>query len=147
MRPTPDEVIAGVRALLKQEIAPALDPTAEKMLKRVMAVLRDGRWNEAAFDLLRENAAFADLARQCATRIDASAGLPDAMSTIAAALVAAADRPAAASFVEANAMNLALRSALSRFIEQVRDGDLVALDDLCASIGAAMVSLGDNKRV
>jgi len=70
MRPTPDEVIAGARAILKQEVAPLLPPAAQVQLKRVMAVLRDARWNEAGFDLLRENTAFARLAQDGAARLD-----------------------------------------------------------------------------
>ncbi len=141
MRPSPDEVIAGVRAILKQDIASALPPAAQPQLKRVMAVLRDGRWNEAAFDLLRENATFARLASDCAARLDREDGLPVGLSSLSATLRDAAEHRSPTSFAEANEVNRFLRKALAACIEAVRDAPLSALDDLCGAIGAALLSL------
>ncbi len=143
MRPTPDEVIAGARAILKQEVAPLLPPAAQVQLKRVMAVLRDARWNEAGFDLLRENAAFARLAQDGAARLDRETALPATFAGHADALRAAAEATdhVPASFAEANAVNRQLRAVLSAFIEAVRDGDGRALDTFCADVGATLMAL------
>ncbi len=141
MRPTPDEVMAGIRALLKQEIAPSMPAHAQPQLKRIMAVLRDGRWNEAGFDLLRENAVFAELARACAERIGELGGLPPHFSVLAADLHLAADHRVPGSFAEANDVNRKLREALSHGIEAVREVRLAALDDLCATILSALLAL------
>ncbi len=141
MRPTPDEVTAGIRALLKQEIAPSMPAHAQPQLKRIMAVLRDGRWNEAGFDLLRENAVFAELARACAERIGQQGDLPPHFPALAADLHLAADHRVAVSFAEANEVNRKLRDALCRCMDAVRDIRLTALDDLCSTIGSALLAL------
>lgn len=141
MRPSPDEVIAGVRAILKQDIAPALSPPAQAQFKRVMAVLRDGRWNEAAFDLLRENAEFSRLARDCAASLDRESDLPGGLGSLSESLRVAADHQPPTSFAEANEANRSLRAELARWIEAARDGPGTALDDLCGEIGAALLAL------
>jgi hypothetical protein len=140
MRPTPEEVIAGVRAILKQEIATVIPKQAQPQLRRVMAVLRDARWNEAAFELMRENAIFAGLARVGAARVGREPGL----DSLGAELASAAHFDAPGSFVEANAINRRLREALARLIERIRDERLTVLDDLCAAIGRAMLALRDD---
>jgi hypothetical protein len=141
MRPSPDEVIAGVRAILKQDVAAALPAAAQPQLKRVMAVLRNGRWNEAAFDLLRENAEFARLASDCAARLDRENGLPVSFASISATLRTAANYEPPSSFAEANKANRCLRKALAACLEAVRDAPLSGLDDLCNAIGAALLAL------
>jgi hypothetical protein len=144
MRPTPDEVSAGVRAILKSEIAPLLPAAAQPQLKRVMAVLRDARWSEAGFDLLRENAAFAEVAEDGAARVAGEAGVPEAVAATAAELRAAAEEARGVvpgSFAEANAINRRLRAALSALLDAVRDHRATALDDLCERIGATLIAL------
>lgn len=135
MRPCPNEVIAGVREILKREISPHLPDYAQPHLKRIMAVLRDGRWDDAAFDVLHENAQFADLARVCAARIDSAGEQPEALEACAHALRAAAEFGAPASFTEANSINRTLRGALVGCLEAIRDNRLVALDDLGDDLG------------
>lgn len=141
MRPSPDEVVAGLRAILKQEIAPLLPKEAQSHIRRVMAVLRDGRWNESAFDLLRENFAFAKLARDFADALGQQQHLRADLSALIAPLRSAADHSVPASFSEANEINRQLRDVLCRSIEGVRDTQLFALDSLCVEVGKALLSL------
>lgn len=141
MRPCPNEVIAGVRDILKREISPHLPDYAQPHLKRIMAVLRDGRWDDAAFDVLQENAQFADLARVCAARIDRAGERPEALEGCASALRAAAEFGAPASFAQANAINRTLRGALVGCLEAMRDHRLVGLDDLGDQIGATLLAV------
>src|SRR3546814_2538762 len=69
MKPSPNEIIAGVRNLLRKEIAPVADSEqAALTLRRIMVVLRETDWDEAAFHLLRENAVFQELGRKIITR-------------------------------------------------------------------------------
>lgn len=141
MRPAPDEVIAGVRALLKQEVGPSLPKHAQPHLRRIMSVLRDGRWNEAAFDLLRENTLFASLALKCVDALDAAAqSMPDT-SSLAEELRAAAGAQTPATFAAANEINRRSRAALCQFIETARDHRAHSLDDVCSEIGASLLAM------
>lgn len=143
MRPTPEEVIVAVRALLKSDIAPHQPAPAQLQLKRVMAVLRDGRWNEAAFDLMHENTVFAGLARSSAARLEMEGN--GSLEQLARELAASADIEQPRSFAEANEINRDLRDALARLIEKIRDEKLMALDGLCQMIGAALLGLRKSK--
>lgn len=141
MRPCPNEVIAGVREILKRDIAPHLPDDAQPHLKRVMAVLRDGRWDDAGFDVLHENAQFADLARACAARIESAGAQEVTLGACVSVLRAAAEWGVPACFAEANAINRALRAALVTCLEAMRDNRLVALDDLCDHIGTTLLAV------
>src|SRR3546814_11159057 len=69
MKPSTNEIIAGVRNLLRKEIAPVADSEqAALTLRRIMVVLRETDWDEAAFHLLREIAVFQVLGRKIITR-------------------------------------------------------------------------------
>jgi hypothetical protein len=135
------EVIAGVRTLLKEKIAPNLAPEAHAELKRVLSVLRDGRWNDAAFDLLRENAALAKLAKETAHATDSLTPHTEAFMQVRTLLAPQRSASDLASFDEANAENWRLRSGFSLFIEIVRDRKIEALDPVCRKILVAMLEL------
>ncbi|GAA1651721.1 hypothetical protein [Georgenia ruanii] len=65
MRPLPSEVIAGVRQILKETIAPELTSAhARSRLEEVRAVLAQVDWDDAAFALARRNRALADALRR-----------------------------------------------------------------------------------
>lgn len=139
MRPTPQEVIAGVRAILKSDIATNLPAQVQPQVKRLLSVLRDGHWNDAAFELMHENAVFADLARACADQLGKDGGV--GLKSLASNLIASAAFDAPGSFAEANEINRRLREALVRLIEVIRDDRLKALDPLCQTIGTALLGL------
>lgn len=140
MRPTPDEVIAGVRAILKSDIAPALPRAAQPQLRRVMAVLRDGRWSEAGFDVLHENAVLARLAHDLAEGLG-DLVLPQEIAPLSNQLSSAAVYSTPESFAEANEINRVLRAAISALLERAREAGLPDLDDLCATIGPVLLNL------
>lgn len=139
MRPTPDETIASARSLLKDHVAPELSSEAGSQLRRVLSTLRDGRWNERAFDLLNENAALAMLADRCSTHPLASipSALRDRLSQAASAQRAATPR----SFAEANERNHDLRGALVSLVEAMRSGEVAGDESLGNEIVDAMCRL------
>lgn len=139
MRPTPDEVISSVRTLLKADIGASLPPSAQPQLKRLLGVLRDGRWNDAAFALMRENAAFAELARVSATRLEQDG--PSSLAQLAIDLAASAQFELPWTFAEANEINRRLRVEFVRLIEAIRDEKMLELDSLCHAIGTALAGL------
>nr|WP_087572949.1 hypothetical protein [Sphingomonas sp. CDS-1] len=135
MRPTPEEIIASARTLMKDHVAPELSSEAQAHFRRVMSALRDGRWNETAFDLLHENERLAELIRSC---LDQSGG--NLHDSLVAQLRSASERQAAGtprSFAEANAVNHDLRKALTGLIEAMRDGQVA--DD--AALGSLIVNV------
>jgi hypothetical protein len=146
MRPTPEEVIASVRKLLKEAISPALPADAQSQLRRIMAVLRDCRWNEAGFDVLHENGTFTELARNCHVRLEQQAQLTDRSRAVLHQLQAAVHCDAPQSFMQANEINRQLRGALSGFIELVRDDAVAALDEVCEEIIAALLATRSRHR-
>ena len=104
MKPTPEELAAGLRALLRplgRELASA---EAQRDLRRAMYVLREARWNDVAFDLLDEN----DRLAEALDRI----GRP------------AEDQARPRSYAEANARNLALRTAVCAFLDEAGNRSL-----------------------
>ena len=107
MRPTPAELAAGVRALLRETVRPELAADERRhQFRRLMAVLRDVRWDEAAFDLLKENAALEDMLRDCiASQPSSEAPWPPAIHQ------ALRETSQPGSFAEANARNHTLRDA------------------------------------
>lgn len=144
MRPTPDEIIASARTLLRQEVAPGLSPEGAVNLKRVMAALRDGRWNDVGFDLLNENDALAALIGQCLR--DGADALPKALATTLQAAVddhAAAARPR--SFAAANDRNAALRAALAALIDAMKRGAVAPDHAIGAAITATLLALQQSR--
>lgn len=106
MRPTPGELAQGMRVLLRAAGAELKTPGAKAQMRRVMSVLGGTRWDDAAFDLLREN----ELLR---------AGL-EAFEEPGKHRALLGDRGLPSSFAEANARNLALRTALAGALEKLR---------------------------
>jgi hypothetical protein len=105
MIPTPGNLITAVRSILKEEIAPEIgSPEAIPQLRRIMAVLRDYRWEEAGFDLMAENDVLAQML------VTSGATPSDGLTS----------RPA--SFAAANAENLRLRTDLSARIQTLTVG-------------------------
>jgi len=108
MRTTPNEAIGGVRTLLREAIGPELaSEQAVFLLRRIMAVLRETDWNEAPFDLLRENAGLCILASE----VRAVLGDGQAPEALVRWEAVAAGQGAPGSYAEAVAANLELRAA------------------------------------
>ncbi len=136
MKPTPDDLAKGIRALLR-EVAPQITlPQGTRHLRRAMATLRDARWSEAGFDLLANNAVLADA-------LDAVRVTPGATAAIAGlcaeidALVA--DRTAPVSFATANDRNQSLRNLLCRSLEALGTDNLVGSAPLRRHITAGLL--------
>jgi hypothetical protein len=102
-----------MRSLLRAQLASSQPGADTAQLRRVMGTLRDMRWNEAAFDLMRETATMADLVEDCLTRIGDDGALRAALEEYRAASFPG-------SFAEANAANAALRAALVALIARLR---------------------------
>lgn len=134
MRPTPAEIAGSMRALLREQMGRTADPDLVP-LKRVMAALRDMRWNDAAFDLMAETADLADLIDWCLSESGEDAGARAALDAYRAA-------PVPRSFAEANAANAALRGVLVALIDRLRAGpDNAAAAAVQARIAATMLAL------
>lgn len=66
MRPKPSELIAGVRAVLKDTVLPDLGSEhARTRVVEIRALLAQVDWDDAGFGLVRRNAALADALREC----------------------------------------------------------------------------------
>lgn len=114
MRPEPNELIAGIRAVLRETIGPELAGSpAVAALRRIMVILKETDWNEAAFLVRDENRVLADIAGAVEAWLRASgfpaAALPD--------LAPGGD--AEGSFRAIAARNAALRGALADFVSGV----------------------------
>lgn len=110
MTPTPDALIGAVRALLRP-IGVELSSTESKAaFRRALYVLREGRWSDAAFDLLRENDEIGD----AGNRARAFLGEPAQAGNVA--------RPA--SYAEADARNRALREELAALLDRLDGPEL-----------------------
>jgi hypothetical protein len=120
MRPTPNELIAGIRGLLRDSVGSQLhDPAAVADLKKVMSVLRDLDWNEAGFALLAENRELVCLLDEIRGWIS---GLPSGPSIFVALLremPACTEKPEARTFAEAMDVNLTCRSLLGGFVDLI----------------------------
>lgn len=117
MRSRPSETVAGVRALLKEAVGPALSSEqASYVLRRILAVLREGDWDDHGFRLLAENEALKALAAEVRA---ASAGRPLSDEANAAlsrweALAALEGLPR--SYEDAARVNASLRNAIAETI-------------------------------
>lgn len=128
MRPTPNELIAGIRSLLRDSIGSHLqDPAAAADLKKVMSVLRDVDWNEAGFALLAENRELVRLLDEIKCWVS---GLPSGAPVFAGLLQempACTGRPEARTFAEAIDVNQTCRSLLGDFVDLIsREAEDVA---------------------
>ncbi len=141
MRPTPDELANGIRALLR-EIAPEItSPKGVRHLRRVMATLRDARWNEAGFDLLADNAVLAD-ALDSVRLAPGSNAIACVRAEIDELL---ADNAAPVSFAAANERNQQLRGLLCRSLEAVGENDIVGSAPLRRHITNLLVRERDSE--
>lgn len=116
MRPSPAELISAVRDTLREVGAELKSPQAESALRRVMYVLREGRWNDAVFDLIHENEVLRVAIGQVAAYRSRSedAVVPDRQAGIPG------------SYAQVHARNAELRRRLAEVIENLADGDLPA---------------------
>ena len=124
MKPTPNQMADGIRALLRETVFPQTESNEVKLdLRRVMAVLRDTDWNEFAFSLLRENAALARLAAQATEWSAAQPSRQANFAWVRLAFQASLDGASRDdSFACAHQRNLDLRKALVDFIDQCPGG-------------------------
>lgn len=109
MKPTPAALIDAVRDALRPLGGELTSPESRAALRRVLYVLREGRWDDAAFDLLADNEALAEA-------IDGMTAVLGGEGT------AAAELPR--SFTAANARNHALRAQLATLLDQLGERDL-----------------------
>jgi hypothetical protein len=117
MRPDPADLIEGVRDLLRRTIAPELrSEQAILALRRIMVVLRDTDWNEAGFELMREN----DVLRRLANDVIAWNGGAPSAAVESLRVLAEADAPQA-SYAAARALNSAYRYAFARLMDERKD--------------------------
>jgi hypothetical protein len=95
MRPTPAEVIAGVRRILKEAIEPELTSDyARSRLTEIRAVLAQVDWDDSATALARGNAEVAALAERAMEFIERSDTSRDAFADCRTGLEHAAAAPA-----------------------------------------------------
>src|SRR5690606_33760499 len=67
----PGEAAEGIRKLLRATIGPELgSEQAVFTLRRIMTILRETNWDDAAFALMAENAALCTLAAQVGSVLD-----------------------------------------------------------------------------
>ncbi len=117
MRSSPNELAEGVRALLKASVAPEISsPQARIDLRKALAVLRAGSWNEMPFMLLSENRLLLGLLAE----------IEPASADLGAPFAAARDLAREAltprstdSYPAADALNQACRSALGAFVDAI----------------------------
>lgn len=128
MTPSPNQLIKGVRDLLRTSIGPELQSEQARFhLRKVMAVLRGTDWDEAAFALAREVAALQGVIAEASAWVAAHPQY--GLSAPDAALPGDAHLQGFA-LVQAN--HAACRRALAGFIERCaggmqHDGDRAAL--------------------
>lgn len=121
MRPTPGELADGIRILLRSAGAEVQHEGAKAQVRRIMHVLKGARWDDAAFDLLHENALLRDALR------GVSWG-----ETIAEPLLPR-------TFGEANAINRSLRAALTSSLEAMRTRPLAESAQVRRALASAFL--------
>jgi hypothetical protein len=122
MRPTPADLAAGIRTVLRESIAPELkSANAQLQLRRVMSILREARWNHAAFDILHENAKIVLMLQRCHAALVAAEALGPIPDVVRRWLDGARPHlttlPLPRTFDEANSINFVLRQMLAQSIE------------------------------
>jgi hypothetical protein len=123
MRPTPNQIIRGVRDLLREDIAPELgSERAVISLRKIMSILRDLDWNEASFRMRRENAELRTLGEEVLSWIDESTPRRLTFEAALEALNAARRFRDPDSFAQLNDENLAHRRAIAAFVETASRG-------------------------
>lgn len=124
MRPAPHEIIAAVRDLLREIIAPDVASNEGKVvLRRIMAVLRDVRWDDLTLAMARENRELAAMAKAAGNWISADPGRGKGWNALLSEIVAAVgDTDCLDSFEGLQTANLRLCMALAQFVEMASAG-------------------------
>jgi len=136
MKPSPSEVVKGIRALLREAASEITNAKNSSNYRRAMAILRDTRWDEAGFDVLAENAAMAEALRMIRSdQPDAVSGLSEEIERVLA------DRTAPTSFAAANARNGTVRDLLARTLDAVAAHDLRASAPLRIKVTELLLEL------
>lgn len=119
MKPTPNQMVDGIRAVLRETVLPAsASDETQIAVRQIMVVLRETDWDEFAFALLRENAALAALAGEAAAWIGAQHERQAAFTGLQTGLKAGAEGLSEdGSFAHARQRNLELRKALADFVD------------------------------
>jgi hypothetical protein len=118
MRPTPAEIITGVRRILKEVVEPDVaSEYARERLAQVRAVLAQVDWNDSLTELASENVRVANFGRRALDWSDSNAARAAAFSAESAAVRAAcADVPTVVEpFAEHNARNCRQNRAMIDF--------------------------------
>lgn len=116
MKPTPNELISGVRKLLKEEVGPELEgSTGITALKKIMSVLRDIDWNEAGFRLIAENDQLLQLLDRISAQIVVLEDTP-VLSSLQGR-IRSCSGSSATSFASALQLNEERRALIAEFVE------------------------------
>lgn len=142
MRPTPGEVIAGVRRILRDVVAPEVSSDyARAELRSVLAVLGQVDWDDGPLRVLQDNNDLRALLGRCTAWIRSEPARARALAHWVAGVDAAAANQAGAlacevgSFRDANQLNAHYRRAVSELVDALAgwlrdhpsDGAAVAL--------------------
>ena len=115
MKPTPQQLIDGVRNRLRNAIAPEVTSAhGQAEVRRVMAVLRDLDWNEAAFILMRETGTLAQILADADAWLSSDPARARALGFSQTTLLSAMTPPQ--TFAEAYAQHAACLAALAGLI-------------------------------
>jgi hypothetical protein len=143
MRPAPNEVARGIRELLRQDIAPEMKgERAVASLRKIMAILRDVDWDNAAFRLTRENAQFRSISEDIAEWIAAvaDARFDEARTKLGDAIESGSDGD---DFAALHERNVRYREAIAAFIEVASRGHAAGLSALRQRAATRLAALAD----
>jgi hypothetical protein len=123
MRPTPAEVVAGVRRILSEVVAPEVTSDyAASRLRAVLAVLADVDWDNAPLQVVQDNHDLRTLLEGCGSWVaddpGRAAALADYGATVRAGLTEPKPELAAnlGSFADANELNATYRRLLEQSV-------------------------------
>jgi hypothetical protein len=123
MRPSPQELAEGIRGLLREAGAEVTSLKGKQALRRAMVALRDQAWNEAAFDLMSENALVAGLIGETSQWLEKEGAPPADASP-------AGEAGPPRSYEEAERRNRDLRGHLVELLDALSTLDLPASAEL-----------------
>jgi hypothetical protein len=148
MRPTPNQLIRGIRDLLRQSVAPeVVSDQGILSLRKIMGILREFDWDEAAFVLSRENDALRAMACEIVAWSDEDARRSVALHPVLDRLQAILEAPESSdSFAAIRLLNDAYRHAIGAFLDAVDHADvpgcLAAAAALRGSFARRLANLG-----